>query len=86
MYQPPFTETVCPVMYSFVASMTTTEATSSADPKCPMGIKLGLAFALLVTMSVSINVGAMSFAVIPSRTNDEAQEWVSPMIPALDAA
>src|SRR5438270_12654425 len=86
MYQPPFTEMVCPVMYSLPASITAIEATSSTLPKCPIGISRGLALALLVTMSVSISAGAMAFTVIPSLTKEEAQECVRPMIPALDAA
>jgi hypothetical protein len=43
----------------------------------PIGIRAGLAFGLLVTLSVSISAGAMAFTVIPSLTNDEAQECVS---------
>lgn len=86
MYHPPFTLIVCPVTYSFLASITATDATSSTFPKCPIGIKLGLALELLVTMSVSTRAGAMAFTVMPSLTNDEAQECVSPMIPAFDAA
>ena len=86
MYHPPLTEIVCPVMYSFIASITATEATSFTEPKCPIGISLGLALGLLATMSVSISAGAMAFTVMPSRTNAEAQECVSPMIPAFDAA
>ena len=86
IYHPPFTEIVCPVMYSFRASMTAIAATSSTFPKCPIGISRGLAFGLLVTMSVSMSAGAMAFTVIPSLMNEEAQECVSPMIPALDAA
>src|SRR5260370_40096104 len=59
---------------------------SSTEPKCPIGIRFGFALGLLVTISVSISAGAMAFTVIPSLTNDEAQECVSPTIPALDAA
>jgi hypothetical protein len=86
IYQPPFTEIVCPVTYSFVASITATEATSLTEPKCPIGINLGLAPGLLVTISVSISAGAMALTVMPSLTKDEAQECVSPMSPAFDAA
>jgi hypothetical protein len=86
IYQPPFTEIVCPVTYSFVASITATEATSLTEPKCPIGIKLGLAPGLLVTISVSISAGAMALTVMPALTKDEAQECVSPMSPAFDAA
>jgi hypothetical protein len=52
-------------------------ATSSTEPKCPIGIRLGLAFGLLVTMSVSIRAGAIAFTVMPSRTNAEAHEWAT---------
>jgi len=86
MYRPPLTDRVCPVTHSLVASITATEATSSTEPKCPIGIRLGLAFGLLVTISVSIRAGAMALTVMPSRTNAEAHECVSPMIPAFDAA
>lgn len=72
-------------MYPFVANITATEATSSTEPKCPIGIRSGFALRLLVTMSVSIRAGAMAFTVLPSRTNALAQEWVSPMVPAFEA-
>jgi hypothetical protein len=42
-------------------------------PKCPMGIRLGFAFGLLVTMSVSINAGAMAFTVIPRFSSSGTQ-------------
>ena len=41
-----------------IASITATDATSSAEPKRPIGIRFGFALGLLVTMSVSISAGA----------------------------
>ncbi len=65
-----------------MASITATEATSFTEPKCPIGMRSGLAFGLLVIISVSINAGEVAFAVMPSRANAAASECVSPMIPA----
>src|ERR1035441_4272208 len=52
-----------------MASMTAIAATSSTEPKCPIGMRSGLAFGLLVTISVAINAGAIAFAVMPSRAS-----------------
>src|SRR5580658_5195800 len=72
MYHPPLTLMVWPVIYSFSARITATEATSASLPYLPMGMTSGDAFGLLATMSVSISAGAIAFTVIPSFTSKEA--------------
>src|ERR1700693_6060530 len=53
---------------------------SSTEPKCPIGIRFGFALGLLVTISVSINAGAMAFTVIPSLTPQCANQLVNRMV------
>src|SRR5437899_875446 len=63
MYQPPFGFTVCPVIYAFPASITTTEAISSTVPNRPIGITLEVARGLARNISVSTSAGQTVFAV-----------------------
>jgi hypothetical protein len=75
MYHPPLTLIDCPVMYPFRASITATSAASSTVPNRPTGIRSGLAFGLLVTISVSTNAGAMALTVIPPLIPSLASRW-----------